>query len=170
MPAAQPGSNARFTLQWFLGEKLPIYRITEKSARNQHGSHYNDFSAISRRGIGGEIAEKISRPTERHLTSHVINLDICEFLILDARRWRRLYITKKCVVTCWMWYTVIDTCWIGCMWATDTWKSSQKMTNVDDGHAAAYTLGCYSAMMEQNSRISSAWTRQFLTTSMVLSR
>ena len=46
-----------------------------------------DFSAISRR----EIAEKISRPTERHVTSHVIDLDICEFLIMDARRWRRLY-------------------------------------------------------------------------------
>ena len=52
------------------------------SARNQHGSHYNDFSATSRR----DIAEKISRPTERHVTSHVIDLDICEFLIMDARR------------------------------------------------------------------------------------
>ena len=51
------------------------------SVRNQHGSHYNDFSAkksaISRR----DIAEKISGPTERHVTSHVIDLDICEFLI-----------------------------------------------------------------------------------------
>ena len=67
--------------------------LAEKSARNQHGSHYNDFSAISRREIAEkspisrrDIAEKISGPTERHVTSHVIDLDICEFFVMDARR------------------------------------------------------------------------------------
>ena len=70
------------------------------------GSHYSDLSArnrqeistvhtamISRRFLGEksaisrrDIAEKISRPTERHVTGHVIDLDICEFLIMDARR------------------------------------------------------------------------------------
>ena len=54
--------------------------LGEKSPRNQHGSHYTDFSAISRR----DIAEKISRPTERHVTSHVTDLDIYEFVIMDA--------------------------------------------------------------------------------------
>ena len=44
--------------------------------RNQQGSHYNDFSE--------EIAEKICRPTERHVTSHVTDLDICELLIMDT--------------------------------------------------------------------------------------
>ena len=81
---------------------------------NKPGSHYSDFSArnrrflgetsrreiipvhitmISRREIGEkspisrrDIAEKISRPTERHVTSHVIDLDICKFLIMDASR------------------------------------------------------------------------------------
>ena len=82
-------SNARFTLQWFLGEKSPMYRreIGEKSARFTLQWFLGDFSAISRR----EIAEKLSRPTERHVTSHVIDLDICESLIMDACRWRRLY-------------------------------------------------------------------------------
>ena len=80
------------------------------------GSHYSDFSArnrrdmstvhttmISRRFLGEEsaisrrdIAEKISGPTKRHVTSHVIDLDICEFLIMDARRWRRLI---DCIAT-----------------------------------------------------------------------
>ena len=85
---------------------MPGSHYSDFSARNQR--FLGEKSAISRREIStvhttmisgrflGEksflaiscpdIAEKISGPTERHVTSHVIDLDICEFLIMDARR------------------------------------------------------------------------------------
>ena len=42
------------------------------------------ITVISRREIGEKSARyrrenKLSRPTERHVTSHVIDLDICEY-------------------------------------------------------------------------------------------
>ena len=67
------------------------------------GSHYSDFSARNRQFLaeksawftlqwflGDFLARNhreivvISRSTERHMTSHVTDLDICELLIMDA--------------------------------------------------------------------------------------
>ena len=66
----------------------------EKSARNQHGSHYNDYSAISRQFLGV--------------------LDICGMLIMDADEDDFIAISLLLLVCKFV------TCWIGCMWATDS--------------------------------------------------
>ena len=162
--------NARFTLQWFLGEKLPISRreIGEKSARFTLQWFIGEKSAISRR----DIAEKISGPTERHVISHVIDL-AWHLWILDngrppMKKTNRVYIHKFVV-----------TCRIDCMWATDsyTWKLSPAENDdcewgaiINIIHAVSYArmlcwynVGASCIWWKQNSRISSAWTRQHVT-------
>ena len=114
--------------------------IGDFSARNRREISKIHTTMISRRFLAEkslisrrDVAANLSGPTERHVTSHVIDLDICEFLIMDTRRWRRLMdcIAIKFVVT------LVGS--IACTWATDSYRYIretwvlQKTTFVDEG-------------------------------------